>query len=168
MEPELARWVMTPNHARIRVSMARLPVLGLLLAAAAGAAHAQPATLYRCTDGPTIVFSDRPCGPDGQQISVLVPEPPDRSAGKGKPAESSDAKRIADWEKSSRSRLPASLGGKSSGTATGKPNPRRSHSAPDACAKARAALAAAEAKKRLDFAALRKYGDRVYDACKDQ
>jgi len=143
-------------------------MLGLLFVLVTGTAFCEPATLYRCTDGPTIVFSDRPCGPDGEEVVVVAPEPSAGATGKGKKAESGDAKRIADWEKSSRSRLPASLGGNSSGKTTGKPNTRRSGSAPDACAKARAALAAAEARKRLDFAALRKHGDRVYDACKDQ
>ena len=138
-------------------------VLCLALAGIALPAHA--GKLFACRDANGhVAFVDRDCPNAGARHELALDMTPPTS----KAVADADAKQIAAWEKASRARLPASLGGTSHAAATVIPrrrSARNEHN--DACTNARAAQAKAERERsfQMGFDERRRLSDAVLSAC---
>ena len=126
---------------------------------------AQAGKLFACRDASGhIAFVDAGCPNLGERQELALPTPPKASKA---PADA-DAKQIAAWDKASRSRLPASLGGTSRGSIG---TAARSHAASstrhDACSAARSAQSTAECERsfQMGFDERRRLSDAVLSAC---
>lgn len=141
----------------------RTPILFILLAWIALPAEA--GKLFACRDAAGHVsFVDHGC-PGGRERREI---PLADASSRGAPAADADAKQIAAWDKASRARLPASLGGASrSGNTTaarsGGAKPQRN----DACSMARSTQATAERERsfQIGFDERRRLSDAVLAAC---
>ena len=126
---------------------------------------AQAGKLFACRDAAGHVsFVDHGC-PDARERREI---PLAVASSRGEPAADADAKQIAAWDKASRSRLPASLGGTSRGSIG---TAARSHAASstrhDACSAARSAQSTAERERsfQMGFDERRRLADAVLAAC---
>lgn len=130
------------------------------------AAPCHGANVFECRapDG-RVSFQDHGCAPTATQREIALAAPRQvRDAA----AREHDAGQIATWEKSSRSRLPASLGGSARGGSTA--TKRRSASRqtrPDSCAIARSEQArqTRERSFEMGFDERRRLSDTVLLAC---
>lgn len=126
---------------------------------------AQAGKLFACRDAAGHVsFVDHGC-PDARERREI---PLAVASSRGEPAADADAKQIAAWDKASRARLPASLGGASrsgntSAARSGGAKPARNH----ACSMARSAQATAERERsfQIGFDERRRLSDAVLAAC---
>lgn len=138
-------------------------LLLILLAGIALPAHA--GKLFACRDARGhVAFVDAGCPSIGERQELALPTPAKTS----KASADADAKQIAAWDKASRSRLPASLGGTSRGSVG---TAARSHAASsnrhDACSAARSAQSTAERERsfHMGFDERRRLSDAVLSAC---
>lgn len=155
---------MATDTARIPTPIAAMRLLLLiLLACTALPGHAGKLFACRGDDG-RIAFVDRGCPAAGErrELGLAAATPA------AKAAADADAKQIAAWERASRARLPASLGG-SARPAQNRAARGRSpaNARDDACANARAAQAKAERERsfQMGFDERRRLSDAVLSAC---
>jgi hypothetical protein len=141
----------------------RTPILFILLAWIALPVHA--GRLFACRDAAGHVsFVDHGCPAARERREIVLAIAPSRN----KTVSDVDAKQIAAWDKASRARLPASLGGASrsgntSAARSGGAKPARNH----ACSMARSAQATAERERsfQIGFDERRRLSDAVLAAC---
>jgi hypothetical protein len=152
------------DTARILTTdIAMRPLMLIFLTVFAFPAHA--GKLFACRDASGhVAFVDAACPNLGERHELALPSPPKTSKA---PADV-DAEQIAAWDKASRSRLPASLGGTSRGsTGTAARNHAASSNRHDACSAARSARSKAERERsfQMGFDERRRLSDAVLSAC---
>lgn len=160
-------WRTSADTARIPTTdIAMRLLLLILLAGFALPAHA--GKLFACRDARGhVAFVDAGCPNAGERRELALPTPATRS----KAAADADAKQIAAWEKASRARLPASLGGTSRSATTSAQRSRSTLGARndrnDACTNARAAQTKAERERsfQMGFDERRRLSDAVLSTC---
>ena len=140
-------------------------LIALIIALACIATPAHAGKLFACRDASGhLSFVDHGCPDARERREIVLAIAP----AKGKAAVDADAKQIAVWEKASRSRLPASLGGTSRADRAAVASSRSAKpDRNDACMNARAAQAKAERERsfQMGFDERRRLSDAVLSAC---